>query len=216
MIAAKWVKKFQACDPKDYKQNLSLFVMCLTKQILVDPFNVAPIDPASAQWPKFEREYTLHDINSAVVCEIYKDSLTPPYKIEVSNTLREYVCYQNIPFFGAHFYYAFSLHETIDKWSKFNKLNIPKNQIESLRHEDVSQPIATRRRVGTPGGHGTKNNKKVLRPAWEGPIPDEFESEASVLQPMMSIPLSISKPIPVALKKRMEASLAKSSELKKL
>jgi hypothetical protein len=220
------VKKFKNCNPKDFKQYLELFVNSLTKQMLVEPFNVAPTDPANAQWQAFEKEYTLQDINNAVIRNIYKDSLTPPYKIEVASNLKEYVCFQEVPFFGAHFYYAFSPHETIDKWTKFNKLNVPKGQIESIRRDEKMSPIATRgiktvrqQQFATPKGRGRgapkgrSTARKGARPAWEGPVPDEPEPEAPAPKPMISIPIdSSSKAIPLALQRRMAASLQKSSK----
>lgn len=195
--------------------------------MLVEPFNKAPEDPTSAQWETFDKEYTLEDINNAVIRDIYKDSLKPPYKVEVSQNLQEYVCFQEIPFFGAHFYYAFSPHEKIDKWSKFNKLNVPRNQVEVIRAEERMSPVTERgipkvtqkpSRTGTATPRGrtprTTARPKAPKPAWEGPVPEEPEPELEAPKPMISIPLgNNSRPIPAALQRRMAAAAEKTSKL---
>lgn len=221
------MKKFLRCNPKDYKHNLSLFVCSLTKQMLVEPFNVPPREIQSEQWFNFEREYTRKDINEAVIQRLYKDSLTPSYKIDISQDLHEYSCYQEIPFFGAHFYYAFSPRERIDKWAKFNKLNVSKKLVETLRSDDPPESPIKGRGHGVPKARGviftpstvTRANRSVRtkappRAGWQGAIDEEPEETPAAPKPMISIPLDApGKPIPLKLQRRMSAAADKSSEL---
>jgi hypothetical protein len=209
------MKKFLKCSPNDYKHNLSLFVCSLTKQMLVEPFDRPPIDSGSAQWENFEREFTRKDINDAAIRRIYKDALAPAYKMDISQNLREFACFQEIPFFGAHFYYAFSPRDRIDKWSKFNKLNVPKNFVEILRRDEpVESPIQGRghSKPKTVRG-GVARATTRPRPQWEGTIEEEAEEAPQTLRPMISIPLNPpGKPIPTKLKMRMASAAERSSE----
>ena len=120
------------CDSNDYKHNLSLFICSLTKQILVEPFNLPPQDMSHA-WQGFAREYTTKDINTAVHQRMFRDSFTPAYQIEISQNLQEYVAFQEIPLFGAHFYYAFSPNMKINHWQNFNTFKIPRYYVEALQ-----------------------------------------------------------------------------------
>ena len=189
--------------------------------MLVEPFDVPPREIQSEQWFNFEKEYTRKDINEAVIQRLYKDSLTPPYKIDISQDLHEYSCFQEIPFFGAHFYYAFSPRDRIDKWDRFNKLNVPKKLVELLRSDDPPEsPIKGR-------GHGGPKERGVIftpstmvrakappRAGWQGTIEEEPEDAEATPQPMISIPLDApGKPIPLKLQRRMSAAADKSSEL---
>lgn len=194
--------------------------------MLVEPFDVPPRDLSSPQWQNFEKEYTRKDINDAVIQRLYKDALTPRYKIDISQDLHEYSCFQEIPFFGAHFYYAFSPRDRIDKWIKFNKLNVPRKQVEILRHDDPPEsPIKGRghsraRRVSfTPSTVAAANRgarPKTPRPGWQGAIEEEPEPIPAAPKPMISIPLDApGKPIPLQLQRRMSAAAEKSSELDK-
>lgn len=194
--------------------------------MLVEPFNIPPREIASTQWHNFEREYKREDINDAVIQRLYKDSLTPSYKIDISQDLHEYACFQEIPFFGAHFYYAFSPRERIDKWAKFNKLNVPKNFVETLRRDDpVESPIKGRGKLKARGKPSTTSlsqrgvRPKTPRAAWQGAIEEESEMEIQTAKPMISIPLNATgKPIPLKLQRRMGVAAERSSEsfLKKI
>ena len=215
ITASKWVKKFNVCEPTSYQQYLSLFVSCLTKQLLVDPFDAPPKDMTS-QWHNFGKVYNQEDINNAVIHRLYKDSFTPPYQLDLSSDLKEYVAFQEVPFFGAHFYYAFSSRDKIDKWTKFNKMNVPKNLVEILRKDDpVESPIKGRLfpRPQSRAAEPTKitfkpKSQTVLskkKPDWEDLIEqEEAESEPDRKQPTIVIPTDVSvKNIPPALQRRM-------------
>lgn len=185
--------------------------------MLVEPFDKPPRDLTNSQWHDFEREYTQKDINDAVIQRLYKDSLTPPYKIDISEDLHEYSCFQEIPFFGAHFYYAFSPRDKIDKWAKFNKLNVPRNLVEKLvEDEPLESPIKGRNhskaRPTTSSQRGARS--KIQRPEWQGVIEEEPEPQPQPLKSMISIPIDTpGKPIPLKLQRRMSAAAEKSSEI---
>jgi hypothetical protein len=119
------------CDPKHFKHNLSLFIHSLTKQILVEPFNFPPEDMTET-WRDFPKEYTMRDINQGVLQRLFRDSFTPPYQIEISQDMQEYVAFQDIPLFGAHFYYAFSPNLKISKWQNFEAFKVPRKYVEAL------------------------------------------------------------------------------------
>ncbi|KAG5677255.1 hypothetical protein PVAND_007027 [Polypedilum vanderplanki] len=209
IIASKWVKKFFACDPNVYKDNLSLFISCLTKGVLVKPFDEAPQD-LSNEWKNFDREYTTKNINAAVTRRLYKDSFTPPYKFEISQDMKEYMAYQEIPFFGAHFYYAFSPRDPIYKWRGFNKMNVPRNLVEKLwKTEEIESPIKGRffekpKKVPTVAINVTAKKTPKAKPAWQGPIAEEPEEAKKEIRSMISIPITERiKHLPPALQRRM-------------
>jgi hypothetical protein len=233
IIASKWVKKFLECDPKDYKHNLSLFVNSLTKRMLVEPFNKIPFD-VSSTWQDFGKEYTFKDINSKLIQQLYKDVYLPPFQLDMSENMKEITTFQEIPFFGAHFYYAFSPRETVDKWTNFNKMNFTREFIkEFLEDESEELPINVRlhpryeqhRTFYRESKATLKQKKKVQttvaakKPEWEGPIreePEEIESEAEKPKPMISIVLGGPiKNIPPALQRRM-IQAEKESKIKNL
>jgi hypothetical protein len=230
IIASKWIKKFLACDPSDYKHNLSLFISSLTKQILVEPFNLAPQD-SSNQWQDFSQEYTTADINRAVNERLYKDALTPSYQVEISQDLQEYIAFQEIPLFGAHFYYAFSPVQKINQWQKFGNLKVPKkitqvlNRLGQMQEEEPESPIKGRisskpkdRAKGRGPTKSTTMPKPKAKPQkptpqWEGGVEEEPEPEPEVTKkkPMISIPTDIPlKSIPPALQRRMAEAEKKS------
>ncbi|KAL7048156.1 hypothetical protein ACKWTF_003246 [Chironomus riparius] len=234
IIASKWVKKFNACEPNSYQQYLSLFVSCLTKQLLVDPFNAPPKDMTS-QWHTFSKVYNQEDINNAVIHRLYKDSFTPPYQLDLSSDLKEYIAFQEIPFFGAHFYYAFSPRDKIDKWTNFNKMNVPKNLIEILRKDEFVESPIKGRLFPRPQSRPTEPTKITFKPKsqtmlskkkpeWEDLVEQEkAEAEPERKQPTIVIPTDVSvKNIPPALQRRMakaeqerQERLSKKSQEKK-
>ena len=145
----------------------------LTKKVLVEPFDIAPEDQ-SDQWKNFPQEYTTADVDRFIKMRYYRDSKTPPYKTEFSQNLCEYVAYQEIPYFGAHFYYAFSPKERIDTWQNFNKLHLPRKYVKALQlsSEEVSpikaRPMKIARKPCQKKGFGFRPGmatKQAARPA---------------------------------------------------
>jgi hypothetical protein len=202
-----------ACKPEDYKHNLSLFVACLTKQVLVEPFNVAPQAPTNT-WHEFEKSYTTDDINRDVKLKILEEARTPPYKIEISSDFKEYIAFQEIPLFGAHFYYAFTPNERIHKWQKFNKLRVPQNFLNALKISDAPEsPMKGRisrkphervKKAKAKEDKPVKTPVKVGKPQWEGGVEEEPEPVPEPKKTAITIPTDgIPKNIPAALQRRM-------------
>lgn len=213
IVAAKWVKKFQACSPENFKYHLSLFISSLTKQVLVEPFDVAPPEPRG-HWQELGKEYTTADINRAVKQRLFRDAKTPPYTIDVSQDLHEFAAFQEIPFFGAHFFYAFSPSETINQWRNFDKLKVPRR---FTRDVPVDSPIkgrfsrkagAVKARPGVVAKMAKKPKAKVSKPQWEGPVEPEPEAEPEpVKKTMITLPTDGPvKAIPAGLQRRMLAA----------
>lgn len=92
---------------------------------------VEPPKTLEPKWDNFAREYTISDAKNFIKEAEFKELEAPPYQIDVSNDMKEYVAFQEIPKFGCHFYYAYSPH-SLDTWQNFNKLNIPKKLIPNL------------------------------------------------------------------------------------
>ena len=188
------------------------------------PFDKAPQEPRN-QWHEFDREYDMDDIRHAARERIFRDSSTPPYKIDISQDLQEYVAFQEIPHFGAHFYYAFSPSETINHWHKFNKMNIPRKYVRELERalkleiEIAESPI--KGRISGKSKDQVKKQRKVsgglikkpkLKPKWEGVVEEESEPETvAPKKGMISIPTDVpAKAIPPALQRRMIEAERKS------
>lgn len=213
IIASKWTKKFLACNPEDYKSNLSLFISSLTKQVLVKPFDVPPEDQSN-QWKPFDKEYKPIDIHRAVKQRVLKDAYAPPYKVEISQDMKEYTAFQEIPFFGAHFYYAFSVDERLDKWQNFDKLKVPKMYVKALQLEDQIEESPIKRckfpkqslayaTTGKPRAGASKIKKPSAKPGWEGPIGEEEVAPAPENPTAVSFPTDVAPAnIPAKLQKR--------------
>lgn len=123
---------------------MKLFVSMLTKQMLVAPFDKAPEEPRDA-WQDFLLTYSSADINQAIKDRMYHEAQTPAYKIEISQDQQEYAAFQEIPYFGAHFYYAFSPNEKINQWQNFHKLKVPRKYVEAMAIADAPEsPIKGR------------------------------------------------------------------------
>lgn len=217
VVAAKWVKKFQACDSKVYKKYLSLFISSLTKQVLVEPFSVAPQEPRE-QWQELEKEFTTADINRAVKQRLFQDAKAPPYTIDISQDLHEFVALQEIPFFGAHFYYAFSPTETINQWRNFDKLKVPRKFTKDMSVDSPIKGRLNRKPVTvTTKAVKAKPTTKSTKPQWEGPVEPEPEVEPEpVKTTMITLPTDGPvKAIPAALQRRM-LEAEKQSKIERL
>lgn len=129
------MKKFLiAEDKKKVEEFLPLFILSLKQQTLVEPFIYAPVSCSSEKWEDFaggKQEFTQSDIKKSLKEDRNWNRDAPPYKIDISRDLMEYAAYQEIPNFGAHFYYAFSL-EPLPNWQNFNKFGVPRKLIPSL------------------------------------------------------------------------------------
>jgi len=127
IIATKWIKKFLlATDEEDTNRRdhyLKLLLLSLQRKHLVGPFKTVPTK--SHRLEQFEEDYQLVDIGKLILEEEFKKYGSPPYTVEVSGDLHEYSVYQEIPEFGAHFYYAYS-PEPIGKWINLNKAILPR------------------------------------------------------------------------------------------
>ena len=131
--------------------------------MLVEPFDEAPQEPRG-EWQNFKKIYTPADINRAVRDRMYKDAQTQAYKIEISEDQQEFVAFQEIPYFGAHFYYAFSPTEKINQWQKFNKLKIPRKYVEAMQLADPTHsPI--KGRISRKPGERVLRKRSAARPA---------------------------------------------------
>lgn len=128
------MKKFLVAeDKKKVDEFLPLFILSLKQQTLVRPFNFPPLT-TNEKWEDFEgdkQEFTPNDIKKSIKDDRLWNTHAPHYKIDISRDMMEYAAYQEIPNFGAHFYYAFSL-EPLPNWQNFNKFRVPKKLIPSL------------------------------------------------------------------------------------
>lgn len=79
----------------------------------------------------------MDDIKTAMREAKYKELMIPPYKVDVSQDMKEFAAFQEIPNFGSHFYYAVSM-DPLPEWQNFSKLKIPKELTpSSLEDDDV-------------------------------------------------------------------------------
>jgi hypothetical protein len=129
-VANKWLSKFNSASEEIKNQYLPIFVYCLQQKILVEPFKLAPADQTS-QWPNFDKEYSMDDIRTSICIAKAYEILIPPYKIDMSQDMKEFAAYQEIPNFGAQFYFAIS-SDPIKEWDNFSKLKIPRELVPSL------------------------------------------------------------------------------------
>ncbi|CAO1434447.1 unnamed protein product [Diamesa serratosioi] len=98
--------------------------------MLVEPFNKPP-KTMDNKWDDFYKTYTLQDVKHSVLQQNSLELTIPQYKIDITRDLMEYVAFQEIPNFGSHFYYAFSL-EQLPHWQNFSKFKVPSKLIPTL------------------------------------------------------------------------------------
>ena len=129
------MKKFLIIEDKEkLEEFLPLFILSLKQQTLVEPFDITPLS-MDKEWDGFyseKTEFTQNDILKSIKEDRTLKMNAPPYKIDISRDLMEYAAYQEIPNFGAHFYYAFSL-EPLPNWQNFNKFRVPWKLIPTLK-----------------------------------------------------------------------------------
>lgn len=133
MIGNKWVKKLSLVDNDARDKYLPILVYCLQQKRLVGPFSDPPSDFTSTL--KFDKEFTLNDIKTAIKDAKLKEFIAPPYKMDMSQDLKEFAVFQEIPNFGSHFYYAVSTTPLVN-WQNFSKLKIPRELAPSLFEDD--------------------------------------------------------------------------------
>lgn len=131
--------------------------------MLVEPFDKVPQDPREV-WHRFEKDYTPADINVAIRSRMNRDALTPSYQIEISQDQQEYIAFQEISYFGAHFYYAFSPTEKINHWKMFSKLKVPKKYIDAMLIADITESPMKGRISRKPYDHGLKKDQLSKQP----------------------------------------------------
>lgn len=109
-----------------YAQHMiGLLLLSIQQKRLVGPFKTVPIDDDDQIDFDGALKIIPADISRMVRQEDFREFGTPPYSVEVSGNLREYVAYQEIPQFGAHFYYAFSGSECVYDWEQAEKAIMP-------------------------------------------------------------------------------------------
>lgn len=104
---------------------LILLLLCVQHERLVGPFKVIPSDDALSTTADHRQHIQPADISEMVREEEYREFGKPAYDVEVSGNLHDYVAYQEIPQFGAHFYYAHSKTEGIYKWNGAENAILP-------------------------------------------------------------------------------------------
>jgi hypothetical protein len=149
--------------------------------MLVEPFDVAPPEPRS-QWQNFAKEYSASDIYNSVKQRMFKDALTPPYRVNISQDMQEYVAFQEISFFGAHFFYAFSPTEKINNWQSFRKLNVPKKYAAALMIADPDESAIMGRITTKPEDRVRIAKEKQARPKVTIPTDGPTASKLSEAQ----------------------------------
>lgn len=183
--------------------------------MLVEPFDKYPANDQFNVWRNFPKVYTISDINDNVKRRLFKDVIAPPYKVEISEDMHEYAAFQEIPFFGAHFFYAFSPTETIDNWQNFNKLNVPKKIANALKL-DVPKYSPIKGRVSQRPGRRLKKAQPAVdgeipqpKAAWEGVVEEVPEPEPEPpKRNMIVIPIDGPvKEIPAALRRLMTRNI---------
>lgn len=187
--------------------------------MLVEPFDMRP-DDQSDVWQQFPKEYTDADIQQAIKNRKYKDSIAPPYKVEISSDMQEYVAFQEIPLFGAHFFYAFSPTEKIHQWQNFNRLNIPNRIAKALQLQcEAESPIKGRASQARKSKPKTKQDvrSKTLPSVpcqgeeWQGPLTEGGERGAEAPDNNTNAPNAPKTPVVPAVPAHLQRLLVKTS-----
>ncbi|XP_018326206.1 uncharacterized protein LOC108737680 isoform X2 [Agrilus planipennis] len=130
-MAAKWLQKLRDNSFGSLKTRtdyLKLLLLALQRRTLTGPFAVNPETCPLLDFPDCQ---SLQDVAKELLDieteELGECSKYPPYMVEYSSNMLEYVSYQEIPLFGAHVYYAIS-KEPIGLWYHANKGAVPREQ----------------------------------------------------------------------------------------
>lgn len=124
--ALKWIKKI---DDEKNEVNVNtrdhailLLLHALGRKQLVGPFEKMPDER-----PLTDYRWNMHPekMSKMILLREFEKFGEPPVSIEIAGDLCEIVTYQEIPCFGAHFYYAYS-PEKLQKWDNLDQGIIPK------------------------------------------------------------------------------------------
>lgn len=120
---------------------IRIFCSKLSKQPNVIPFNMPPpplvptddisIDELKRQILETEKEFKWR---------------TPNTDVQIDS--QEFLAFQEIPLFGAHFYYAYSPNERVQRWKNFNKFASQKeiavvNQMQEISDQIIETNLMT-------------------------------------------------------------------------
>lgn len=121
---------------------IQLLLCCLQRKLLVEPFEKAPDEAKTLLQHNWA--YQPNDIARFILQHEFEKIGKPPVTIEASGDLTEFVSFQEIPSFGAHFFYAYSPEE-LKKWDNLNKSFIPRGllNVTALSSPDTSMLAKT-------------------------------------------------------------------------
>lgn len=153
-IVSSWIQffldQYHQKNLKKFKPILHIFASKLCKQPFVKPFNTPPPPP--------DVPVDIEKLKTDLLANESEFHWRKSYKSEVHVDSYEYLAFQEIPLFGAHFYYAYSPHEPIYEWKNVGKILDRKNikifkQIEKiadgLRNEETKSSKQSNRKLGS-------------------------------------------------------------------
>lgn len=154
--ALKWIKKI---DDERNEVNVNardhailLLLHALSRKQLVGPFERFPDERPLAD---YKWSIQPDKISKLILLKEFEKFGEPPISIEIAGDLCEIVTYQEIPCFGAHFYYAYS-PEKLQKWDNLDKGIIPKGLLPvtvisrphlSILSKEVDEKKTTKKKV---------------------------------------------------------------------
>lgn len=129
IIAFKFVKLIENENSRNNQElrlhAINLLLISLSVKQLVPPFDKFPTTDttfSSYNWSDYQPKSIIDEIRRR---EIDKQTSQPPLiTVDISGDRREIVAYQEIPSFGAHFYYAFSPTDPIEKWKTKSRSSV--------------------------------------------------------------------------------------------
>lgn len=185
--ALKWIRKID--DEKNEtaintrEHAILLLLHSLNRKQLVGPFEKMPDDDRGLT--DYRWNIQPDKMSKLILNKEFEKFGQPPISIEISGDLCEIVTYQEIPGFGAHFYYAFS-PEKIQKWDNLDKGIIPKGLLPinvvsrphlSILSEEVNERKPTRKKVKIVADESGKDFTDVTVLSTSGQLKQNFVGE---------------------------------------
>lgn len=180
VLALKWLKFLQASEELSEKRTklhvTQLLLICLQRKRLVGPF-IDPPDPGK-KLLQYGWAFQPADIARLILKSEFEKIGKMPFYIELSGDLTEYVATQEIPQFGAHFFYAYS-PEQIKAWDRLNLAMLPKGllSVSATESPDASLLATTIENAKT-----EKKRARIVIPAQAKKKAPQF-TDVSMIDP---------------------------------
>lgn len=185
--ALKWIRRIDnersLTSQKARDHAILLLLHALNRKQLVGPFEKMPDE--GKLLTDYKWNIQPEKMTQLILNKEFEKFGQPPISIDISGDLCEIVTYQEIPLFGAHFYYAFS-PEKIQKWDNLDTDIIPKGLLAitvvsrpdlSILNQELNEKTPPRKKVKIITDKSDKDFTDITVLDTSGHLKDNFVGE---------------------------------------